>query len=211
MKKYYILLMALFVVLAMSSCNKGKSHESSDTDDPETELTDTDFDDDEDTGRDVADLPERADYTFSTKVIADEEDVARKIIVTMKNSKFDESFESEIDAVTLDTVFWHGFGHIREDDINFDGYPDLMVCCGPFNSYGNFTYGAWLWNQKLHDFVFVKGFDELFDPEFNKKDKTISSSFRMDDHEDDAVYKWNGNELELVSSETIIYSELENE
>ena len=105
MNKYYILLMALFVVLAMSSCNKGKNHESSDADDPETELTDTDFDDDEDTGRDVADLPERADYTFSTKVIADEEDVARKIIVTMKNSKFDENFESEIDAVTLTPYF----------------------------------------------------------------------------------------------------------
>lgn len=211
MKEYYIFLMVLFVVLAMSSCNKVKNHKSSDADDPETELTDTDCDDDEDTGREVADLPDREDYTFSTKVIADEEGVAQKIIVSMKNSKFDESFESEIDAVTLDTVFWQGFGGIREDDINFDGYPDLMVCCGPFNSYGNFTYGAWLWNQKLHDFVSVKGFGELFDPEFNKKDKTISSSFRMDDHEDDAVYKWNGNELELVSRETIIYSELENE
>ena len=211
MKKIYILLMALFVMLAMSSCNKGKNDKSSDNDDHETELADTDFDDEEDSGQDVTDQRDRADYTFSTKVITDEEDVAQKIIVTIKNCKFDESFENEIEAVTLDTVFWHGFGDIREDDINFDGYPDLMVCCGPFNSYGNFTYGAWLWNQKIHDFVYVKGFNELFDPEFNKKDKTVSSRFRMDDHEDDAVYKWNGNELELVSSETIIYSEFEDE
>ena len=211
MKKIYILLMALFVMLAMSSCNKGKNDKSSDNDDHETELADTDFDDEEDSGRDVTDQRDRADYTFSTKVITDEEDVAQTIIVTIKNSKFDESFENEIEAVTLDTVFWHGCGSIREDDINFDGYPDLMVCCGPFNSYGNFTYGAWLWNQKIHDFEYVKGFDELFDPEFNKKDKTVSSSFRMDDHEDDDVYKWNGNELELVSSEVIVYSELEDE
>ena len=211
MNKTYILIMALFAMLAMSSCNNGKSHKSSDEDDPETELTDSDFDDDEDTEQDVADLPDRADYTFSAKVIADEEGTAEKIIVTIKNSKLDKSIESEIEAVPLDTTFWQGFGGIREDDINFDGYSDLMVCCGPFNSYGNFTYGAWLWDQKLHDFVPVKGFEELCDPEFNKKDKTISSRFRMDDHEDNAVYKWNGNELELVSSETIVYSEMYDE
>ena len=80
----------------------------------------------------------------------------------------------------------------------------------PLDRY-NFTYAAWLWDQEMHDFVSVKGFDELFDPEFNKEAKTISSSFRMDDHEDDAVYKWNGQELEMVSSETIVYSELYDE
>lgn len=211
MNKAYILIMALFAVLAMSSCNNGKNHKSSDEDDPETELTDTDFDDDEDTGQDVSDQPERADYTFSTKVIADEDDTAKKIIVTMMNSKFDKSFKSEIEPIPLDTTFWHGFGDIREDDINFDGYPDLMVCLGPSNTYGNFSYAAWLWDQDMHDFVSVKGFEELFDPEFNRKDKTISSRFRMDDHEDDEVYKWNGSELELVSSDTIVYSEIYDE
>ena len=211
MKKPFILLMLVAgIVLAMSSCKNGKSHKSSD-DEPETEQTGKDLDDGEDTGRDVTDQLDRADYTFFTKVIADEDNTAQKIIVTMMNNMFDMSFETEIEAMPLDTMYWNGFGDIREDDINFDGYPDLMVCCGPFNSYGNFTYAAWLWDQDLHDFVPVKGFEELFDPWFNKESKTISSSFRMDDHEENAVYKWNGQELEMVSSDTLVYNENDDE
>ncbi len=199
------------VMLAMGSCKDGKSHKSTDKDEPETELGGAGEGDQPDNGWDVTEQLERADYKFDTKLVTDDEGTAEKIIVTMTNTVFGMSTESEVEAVPLDTNTWTGFGNIREDDINFDGYPDLMVCLGPFNSYGNFTYAAWLWNQDMHDFVPVKGFDELFDPEFNKEDKTISSSFRMDDHEDDAVYKWNGDELEMVSSETIVYSELNDE
>lgn len=205
------MMLAAAVVLAVSSCNKGKNHKSSDADEPETELNGAGEGDQPDNGWDVTDQMERADYTFYTKVIADENNTAEKIIVTMKNNMFDMSFDSEVEPVPLDTTFWTGFGNIREDDINFDGYPDLMVCLGPFNSYGNFTYAAWLWDQDMHDFVPVEGFDELFDPEFYEISKTISSRFRMDDHEDDAVYKWNGQKLELVSSDTTVYSELDDE
>lgn len=208
MKKiFFLLMLTAGIVLAMGSCKNDKSTKSNDEDDPETEQ----IDDEEENGQDGTAQPDRADFTFATKVIADDESTAEKIIVTMKNTMSDTSIESEVEPVPLDTTFWTGFGNIREDDINFDGYPDLMVCCGPFNSYGNFTYAAWLWDQEKRDFVPVKGFDELFDPEFNKENKTISSSFRMDDHEDDAVYKWNGQELEMVSSETIVYSELYDE
>ncbi|MCR4809821.1 MAG: hypothetical protein K5896_08165 [Prevotella sp.] len=210
-KRLFVWMLTAAVMLAMGSCKDGKSHKSTDKDEPETELGGAGEGDQPDNGWDVTEQLERADYKFDTKLVTDDEGTAEKIIVTMTNTVFGMSTESEVEAVPLDTNTWTGFGNIREDDINFDGYPDLMVCLGPFNSYGNFTYAAWLWNQDMHDFVPVKGFDELFDPEFNKEDKTISSSFRMDDHEDDAVYKWNGDELEMVSSETIVYSELNDE
>ena len=211
-KSFFIWMLAAAVVLLTGSCKNGKSKKDID-DEPEVEETDDGaytFPE-ADNPPAIDDIIERKDFTFTTELVTGEEGVAEKIIVKMKNNLVGHTYISEISAEPLDPDQWRGFGDIREDDINFDGYPDLMVCCGPFNSYGNFTYGAWLWNQKIHDFEYVKGFDELFDPEFNKKDKTVSSRFRMDDHEDDAVYKWNGNELELVSSETIIYSELEDE
>ena len=210
-KRLFVWMLAAAVMLAMGSCKGGKSHKSTDKDEVETELGGAGEGDQPDNGWDVTDQLERADYKFDTKLVTDDEGTAEKIIVTMTNTVFGMSTVSEVEAVPLDTNNWTGFGNIREDDINFDGYPDLMVCCGPFNSYGNFTYAAWLWDQEMHDFVSVKGFDELFDPEFNKEAKTISSSFRMDDHEDDAVYKWNGQELEMVSSETIVYSDLYDE
>ena len=210
-KRLFVWMLAAAVMLSMGSCKNGKSHKSTDKDEPETELGGAGEGDQPGNGWDVSEQLERADYKFYTKLVTDDEGTAEKIIVTMTNTVFGMSTESEVEAVPLDTNNWTGFGTVREDDINFDGYPDLMVCCGPFNSYGNFTYAAWLWDQDMHDFVSVEGFDELFDPEFNKEDKTISSSFRMDDHEDDAVYKWNGQELEMVSSETIVYSDLYDE
>ena len=210
-KTYIIIIMALCTLLAVGSCNKGKSHKSSDADEPDTEMTGAGEGDKPDDGWDDTDQLERADYTFSTEVIADDEGTAEKIIVTMKNNQFDMSFKTEVEPVPLDTTIWSGFGNILEDDINFDGYPDLMVCLGPTNSYGNFTFAAWLWSQDMHDFVPVEGFDELYDPEFNEASKTISSCFRMDDHENDAVYRWNGQALELVSSDTTVYSEMDDE
>jgi hypothetical protein len=35
-------------------------------------------------------------------------------------------------------------GTIEEEDWNFDGIPDLQVCRGTANGYGNLTYDVWI-------------------------------------------------------------------
>jgi hypothetical protein len=207
-KKLFLLTLAAGIVLAMGSCKNGKSHQSSDDNEDEVTAVD-DNEADEDDSQSADSQAERSDFKFKAKVVTDDEGVAEKIIVKIINTASGTTKEAEVAAVNLNPDQWNGFGEIREDDINFDGYPDLLVCCGPFNAYGNFTYGAWLWDEEQHDFKAVEGFDELFDPVFNEEDKTISSAFRMDDHEDDAVYKWKGDKLEMVSSETFVYDEEE--
>jgi len=204
-------ILAVAFMLPMSSCKDSNKNRNTNTDEDETEQTSPYSFPEADNPPAVDELLERPDFTFSTKVITDKDGVAEKIIVSMKNSVLGSTFEDKVSAEPLDPTQWHGFGEISEHDINFDGYPDLQVCRGPVNSYGNFTYAAWLWNQELHDFISVDGFEELFDPVYNKEDKVVTSSFRMDDHEDNAVYKWNGDRLEEVSSETIVYKDLYDE
>ena len=198
-------------VVATVGCKGGKDNKN---DKEVTEQNDDDDDDDDDGGCHESQL-ERESFTFKTEVVADEDGVAEKIIVHMMgtNGSMPYSLTQEISAVPLDTNLWQGFGTVREDDINFDGTPDLMVCRGPFNGYGNFSYYAWVWDWHFRDFVDVEGFEDLFDPVFNKEDSTVTSSFRMDDHEDDTVYKWDsvGSSLKEVSSETIVYDELYDE
>lgn len=201
--------MAFCTVMAMSNCKNSKGSKSKDKDKDDVELAENEDGDEDETPADDEGV-KRSDYKFETQLIADEEGTMENIIVSMILPD-GTVYKEEVEPVPLDTASWTGFGTINEEDINFDGYPDLQVCLGPFNAYGNFTYAAWLWDEEARRFVSVPKFDELFDPSYNSADKTIASSFRMDDHEDNAVYKWDGFKLKEVSSETIVYSELEDE
>ena len=57
-------------------------------------------------------------------------------------------------AQPLDTMSWskENIGTIEEEDWNFDGIPDLQVCRGTANGYGNLTYDVWIWNDKAHKY-----------------------------------------------------------
>jgi hypothetical protein len=213
-KKLFLFMLAATTMMALSNCKDNKRSHADDLDDEDdVELTDADEEEDGDM---EAGLPERADITFSTKVLCQEDDdpdfrnIADSIIVRADLGN-GEMWVTGCSAEPLDTTAWRGFGDISEKDINFDGYPDLQVCRGPVNSYGNFTYAAWLWDNERREFVRVQGYEDLFDPELRSGDKTIYSSFRMDDHEDNAVYGWENGKLTMLSSETVVYSELEDE
>jgi len=150
-------------------------------------------------------VPERGDYTFKTQVCAttDEEEgwtLADSVITTVTD-KMGNSFTLVSLTQPLDTVFWRGFGEIREDDINFDGIPDLMICLGPTNSFGGFTYDGYVWNQTEHKFVRVEKFDEIMDPTFYPDKNQIVGTFRIDNHCWTSLYEWKDGKLVLISED----------
>lgn len=160
-------------------------------------------------------VPERGDFTFRTqvKVSCDEDDDqwchADSILLFITDGRGRTEVRS-VWAEPLDTVNWQGFGNVLEEDINFDGYPDLMVCNGPVNMFGNFTYTAFLWDQSSHSFLKedVKGFDEINDPEINAAEKRIVGVWRLDNDVDITTYEWRDGKLVLVKSEHVKYNEL---
>lgn len=157
--------------------------------------------------------PQRTDFTFRTEVMQscdeDEDDWchADSILLYLTDGRGNTEVRT-VWAETLDTASWHGIGDIMEEDINFDGYPDLQVCNGPVNSFGNFTYTAFLWNQSEHRFVEVEGFDEINSPEIYAAEQQIVGVWRLDNDVDISTYEWRDGKLVLVNSEHYNYNEL---
>lgn len=156
-------------------------------------------------------VQQRSDYTFRTQVFSTPDDeggaVADSIITFVTNKQGTYTLVSYTQP--LDPEYWRGFGDIVEDDINFDGIPDLMICLGPTNAFGGFTYDGYAWDKELHTFVKIENFDEIMDPTFIKNDKTIIGTFRVDNEYDISTYKLNKNKAVLINSEHLTRNEIE--
>lgn len=145
-------------------------------------------------------VPQRSDYSFRTQVCTttdDEGETVTDSIITYVTNKQD-TYTVVSCTLPLNPEHWQGFGNIVEDDINFDGIPDLMICLGPINAFGGFTYDGYAWDPKRHTFVKIEHFDEIFDPTFNKKDKTIVGTYRVDNEYETSTYKLEKNKVVLI-------------
>lgn len=93
---------------------------------------------------------------------------------------------------------------LREDDINFDGYPDLLVFHGyvGYGGQGGDVYEAFVWDADKRAFVYVDEFNSLPDPTCDDESKTITIAYR-DGAESvvHATYRVNGNQLEEINYE----------
>ncbi len=152
-------------------------------------------------------VPERKDFTFKTQVFTTTDDdftVADSIITTVTD-KSGKSFQLVSLTEPLDPEYWRGFGDIVEDDINFDGIPDLMICLGPTNAFGGFTYDGYVWDNQLHKFIKIENFNEIMDPAYVPSENKIIGTFRIDNNYWTSVYQWQNGKLVLIdeSIETI--------
>jgi hypothetical protein len=157
-------------------------------------------------------VPQRSDYSFRSDVRAINEDGEVRwdsIIVYLKDAK-GHTQELHTQALPLDTLQWNkgSIGEILEDDWNFDGFPDLQVCTGPMNGFGNYTYDVWLWNDKAHKFEELKCDGEIYSPSIDSDNKCIVSVWRLDDEVEIIRYKWKDGKLVESEREQLSASDL---
>ena len=121
-----------------------------------------------------------------------------------------QTLELYTQALPLDTANWEkgSIGEITEDDWNFDGIPDLQVCTGPMNAFGNYTYDVWLWNDKAHQFEELKYDGVIYSPEIDTENKCIVSVWRLDDEMEIVRYQWKDGKLVEKEREQMSYSDL---
>ena len=157
-------------------------------------------------------VPQRSDYTFRTEVraINDDGDVRWDTIVVYLTDAKGHTQQFYSQAQPLDTTVWskQSIGQIVEDDWNFDGIPDLQVSLGSMNGFGNVTYDVWLWDDKAHKFEYLKTPAEIFDPYIDSDNKTIVSTWRLDDEVEIIRYKWKDGQLVQYDRETLSREEL---
>jgi hypothetical protein len=157
-------------------------------------------------------VPQRSDYSFRSDVRTVNEDGEVRwdsIIVYLTDAK-GHTQELHSQALPLDTLQWNkaSIGEILEDDWNFDGIPDLQVCTGPMNGFGNYTYDVWLWNDKVHKFEELKYDGEIYSPSIDSENKCIVSFWRLDDDVEIIRYKWKDGKLVESEREQTSVSDL---
>ena len=157
-------------------------------------------------------VPQRSDYKIRTEVTTTDDDgtiIYDRVITYLTDARnHTDTLQSE--ALPLDTAYWsrQSFGEIMEMDFNFDGIPDLQIGTGPMNSYGNFTYDIFIWDEQNHRFVHLEDQPPLFDPYVDESNKQIVSVFRLGNDVEIVKYQWKDRKLVEVSKETVDYSEL---
>lgn len=95
-------------------------------------------------------------------------------------------------------------GVTAEDDINFDGSPDLTVFLGSFGvDVGSDTYDAWIWNSNDHAFVHVNEYSDIANPTLDQEQKCIiGRSYSKSDEVEVSQYVWDYGSLKHEKSWT---------
>jgi len=110
---------------------------------------------------------------------------------------FEESLMGAFDEEQEKNLSW-----VTEDDINFDGIPDLLISVGLTHNASS-LYKAYVWNQETRQFYPVEAFDEIQEPDFDSKAKTITSRARDVDNLYVDTYKWKNGILTKVSTKKL--------
>ena len=157
-------------------------------------------------------VPQRSDYSFRSDVrtITEEGEVFWDTIVVYLTDAKGHTQELYTKALPLDTLNWNrtSIGEILQDDWNFDGIPDLQVGTGPMNSFGNYTYDVWLWNDEAHKFEELKCDGVIYSPTIDPDNKCIVSFWRLDDDVEIIRYKWKDGKLVESEREQMSASDL---
>lgn len=93
-------------------------------------------------------------------------------------------------------------GDIEEEDINFDGIPDLQVSTGFTNATGhNAMYTWYVWDSNTHSFIEVEE-PLIISPSIDRENKRITTRMIMDDIATYEEYKWEKGKLVKINEWT---------
>lgn len=144
--------------------------------------------------------PKREAYSFKVRYEKDENDLYDVIVDCFVNGEKTAPEIREYMNYTLDGENLEYFGFVKEEDINFDGIPDLIVNTG-MTTHAQNTQVAYVWNPVTMQFYRVEEFENIVEPTFDKEKKEICTAVR-DGYEYVyfETYKWKNGVLKKVSS-----------
>ena len=148
-------------------------------------------------GPDVSIL-NRSDFTFkATKVKNADGDYSEVRFGTYAKGELIKEYTFEL-AVPLSEDMAETIGTYSEEDLNFDGYPDVNVYLGYYGGFStNTQHEALLWDEAQHGFVYPEGFagngEMMLDAE---KKCLIHTGSAGPDERVTNHYRWHGHKLQ---------------
>lgn len=150
-------------------------------------------------------LPDRSAYTFHHSFTKDDNGWLQQIKVEVwANDKpaewvIENDLSGAFDAYQEANLQW-----VTEEDINFDGIPDLMVFTGlGGRGVTQSLHDAWVWNPDTRDFYKVEEFDMIQEPEIDSSKKEIISHIRDVNALYLETYKWKNGKLVKVKTKKL--------
>ena len=141
---------------------------------------------------------ERKDFSFKVLKTKNAEGLISEVYFRLFVGKqFIKEYTFELSA-PLSEDMANNIGTYTEEDINFDGYPDVDVYLGYYGGFANNTqHEALLWDQEQHQFVYPEGYAGIGEAMTDAEKKYISTtSSAGPDHRVTSYYRWHGHKLE---------------
>ena len=144
---------------------------------------------------------ERDGYTFNTTFRKDENGQCDAIVLTCQKGEKSQQFVSEL-IWPKDMDFLGGAGEVEEEDINFDGIPDVQLYLGNFTIDSPMEYyAAYVWDEASQSFQEVETYAGLPNPVINtEKQRIICSYYDASGAFNEEIYGWKDRTLNLIES-----------
>ena len=146
----------------------------------------------------------RSDFTFkATKVKNADGDYSEVKFCTYAKGKLVDEYTFEM-AAPLSEDMVGTIGEFSEQDLNFDGYPDVDVYMGYYGGFSNNTqHEALLWDQQRHCFVYPDGYAGIGEPQLDSEKKCIYTTLSAGPAQRvTSYYRWQGHKLQLYLENT---------
>ena len=148
---------------------------------------------------------ERSAYAFETSFRMDDEEQYDALILNCKSGEKSQSFTFDFNW-SKDKDFLGDAGEISEEDINADGYPDVVVSLGNFGVMDPmYFYGACLWNEESQQFDLVERYSDIpnAEPCIGKSKRLVLSTYEdFGGYEYADYYDWEDGNLVLAYSDS---------
>ena len=141
---------------------------------------------------------ERKDFTFKVTKMKNADGQISEIYFRMfVGKKFIKEYTFELDS-PVSEVMAETIGTYSEEDLNFDGYPDVSVYLGYYGGFAtNTQQEALLWDQEQHDFVYPEGYAGNGELMLNAEKKClIHTGSDGPDHRFTGYFRWHGHQLQ---------------
>ena len=149
-------------------------------------------------------LYERKDFSFKITKEKDSEGYVNIVnLSTYVGSQLIDKYTYKVPS-PLPEDLSDAIGAVSEEDINFDGYPDIDINLGyrGGGSANNIEHEGLLWNQEKHGFVKAEGYNEIGEPQLDPKNKVVFTVINSYTDVTKTYYRWDGNKLVEYLCET---------
>lgn len=140
---------------------------------------------------------ERSEFSFkNSKVKNADGEISHVKVGAYVGNQLVKEYSFELPAPVPEDMAEH-IGTFSEEDLNFDGYPDVNIYLGYMGGFANNTWHeALLWDQQQRCFVEAEDFSGIGEPMRNPETKSISTVLSAGpDHRVSTYYRWKGNTL----------------